>query len=295
MEEPVAREYFDTCRKVPAVELFHVDSFDARQIFECGQCFRFDRTPDGSFEGVAKGKYLRVSQPEQNRVLLIGATLSDYETVWRDFFALDEDYRAIQTDIYQHFLKFGEVIREAVQNAGGIRILRQDPWEALCSFILSQNNNIPRIKKIIRAVSEGLGEPLPAFGKTYYAFPTAEAIVRAGEDGLVPYRMGFRARYLLDAAEKYQRGELDFDALRTAPYSETEARLMSVLGVGKKVASCTMLYGLHRTEAFPVDVWMRRVLDRYYPEGIDISSLGLYAGIAQQYLFYYERTRENGA
>ena len=295
MEEPVVREYFDACRKMPAVELFHIDSFDARQIFECGQCFRFDRTPDGSFEGVAKGKYLRVSQPEQNRVLLIGATLSDYETVWRDFFAFDEDYRAIQTDIYQHFLKFGEVIREAVQNAAGIRILRQDPWEALCSFILSQNNNIPRIKKIIRAVSEGLGEPFSAFGKTYYAFPTAEAIVRAGEDGLAPYRMGFRARYLLDAAEKYQRGELDFDALRTAPYPETEARLMSVLGVGKKVASCTMLYGLHRTEAFPVDVWMRRVLDRYYPKGIDIPSLGPYAGIAQQYLFYYERTRENGA
>ena len=116
MNEIAVREYFDVRQKMPAVELSRVDFFDARQIFECGQCFRFDRLPDGRYEGVAKGKYLCVGQPEKDRVLLIGATLSDYETVWRDFFALDEDYAAIQDDIYRHFLRFGSVIREAVQS-----------------------------------------------------------------------------------------------------------------------------------------------------------------------------------
>lgn len=291
MNEIAVREYFDVRQKMPAVELSRVDFFDARQIFECGQCFRFDRLPDGRYEGVAKGKYLCVGQPEKDRILLIGATLSDYETVWRDFFALDEDYAAIQDDIYRHFLRFGSVIREAVQIASGIRILRQEPWEALASFILSQNNNIPRIKKMIRSLSEGLGEPFSAFGKTYHAFPSAQAVFCAGAEGLAPHRLGFRSRYLLDAAEKYLDGRLDFDTLRTAPLGQTETALMSVLGVGKKVAACAMLYGLHRTEAFPIDVWMRRVLDRYYPKGIDPASLGPYAGIAQQYLFYYERER----
>ena len=175
--------------------------------------------------------------------------------------------------------------------ASGIRLLRQEPWEALCSFILSQNNNIPRIKKIITALCRTLGEPFSAMGETYYKFPTARAIADAGLSGLAPCRMGFRARYLLDAAEKCRNGETRLNALKDADIAQAEEALTAICGVGKKVAACTMLYGLHKTEAFPVDVWMRRVLDKYYPDGLDLATLGDYAGIAQQYLFYYEREK----
>lgn len=280
---------------IPFVEISGVSSFHAEMIFECGQCFRFDKSPDGGYEGVAYGRALRVLQPADDHVILYGSTLSDYESVWKSFFSLDEDYDAIKKDICKRFGKYGGTINEAVRCASGIRILRQEPWEALCSFILSQNNNIPRIKKIIAALCHALGEPFSALGGTYYKFPTAQAIKDAGAAGLAPCRMGFRARYLLDAAEKIQSGEIDLDALKDAGTAEAEAALTAICGVGKKVAACTMLYGLHKTEAFPVDVWMRRVLDQYYPDGLDYSSLGDYAGIAQQYLFYYEREKSADA
>ena len=176
-----------------------------------------------------------------------------------------------------------------MERAGGIRILRQEPWEALCSFIISQNNNIPRIKKIIRTLSEKYGEAFTAFGETYHAFPTPEALSAAGEDELKSCGTGFRARYILDAAKKVSSGEIDFSVIQSMDDEEAAKYLMTICGVGAKVAACTLLYGFHRTAAFPIDVWIKRVLDKYYPGGIDISSLGAYAGIAQQYLFYYER------
>ncbi|MBS6446364.1 MAG: DNA-3-methyladenine glycosylase 2 family protein [Clostridiales bacterium] len=276
---------------IPFVELSGVSSFNAEMTFECGQCFRFDKSPNGGYEGVAYGRALRVLQPADGHVILYGSTLSDYETVWKGFLSLDEDYEAIQKDICERFGRYGDTIYEAVRCASGIRLLRQEPWEALCSFILSQNNNIPRIKKIITALCRTLGEPFSAMGETYYKFPTARAIADAGLSGLAPCRMGFRARYLLDAAEKCRNGETRLNALKDADIAQAEEALTAICGVGKKVAACTMLYGLHKTEAFPVDVWMRRVLDKYYPDGLDLATLGDYAGIAQQYLFYYEREK----
>ena len=195
----------------------------------------------------------------------------------------------MKRDIGEHFGVYGDTIFSAMERAGGIRILRQEPWEALCSFIISQNNNIPRIKKIIRALSEKYGEAFTAFGETYYAFPTPEALSAAGEDELKSCGTGFRARYILDAAKKVSSGEIDFSVIQSMDDEEAAKYLMTICGVGAKVAACTLLYGFHRTAAFPIDVWIKRVLDKYYPGGIDISSLGAYAGIAQQYLFYYER------
>ena len=291
MTEITARERRDSLTGEPAVELSGVENFSAEMIFECGQCFRFDKKTDGSYEGVANGRLLRVEQPSDSCVILHHATLSDYESVWKNFFSLDEDYSAIKADICERFGQYGNTIYEAVHCASGIRILRQDPWEALCSFILSQNNNIPRIKKIIATLCRDLGEPFSVCGVTYYAFPCAQAIANVGINGLSPCRMGFRARYLLDAAEKCQNGKIHLEALSSADAPSAETALTSILGVGKKVAACTMLYGLHKTEAFPIDIWMRRVLDKYYPEGLDLTALGNYAGIAQQYLFYYERER----
>ena len=270
------------------VTLAGVPYFSARQTFDCGQCFRFD-VGDDCVTGVAFGKLIRIEQDGEN-VKLIGVSKDEYNERFAAYLGLDEDYGAIRDDIGAHFGVYGGVIYEAMECARGIRILRQDPWEALASFIISQNNNIPRIKKIIENMSAGLGEAFVGFdGKTYYAFPTAEAVLDAGEAGLAPFRMGFRARYLIDAAKKYLSGEVDFEKVFASSAEEAENALTAICGVGKKVASCTLLFGFHKLEFFPIDVWIKRVLEKYYPDGIDISALGAYAGVAQQYLFYYER------
>ena len=284
--------YISSFGKTPSgadfVTLAGVPYFSAQQTFDCGQCFRFD-VGDDCVTGVAFGKLIRIEQDGEN-VKLIGVSKDEYNERFAAYLGLDEDYGAIRDDIGAHFGVYGGVIYEAMECARGIRILRQDPWEALASFIISQNNNIPRIKKIIENMSAGLGEAFVGFdGKTYYAFPTAEEVLDAGEAGLAPFKMGFRARYLIDAAKKYLSGEVDFEKVFASSAEEAESALTAICGVGKKVASCTLLFGFHKLEFFPIDVWIKRVLEKYYPDGIDISALGAYAGVAQQYLFYYER------
>ena len=165
-------------------------------------------------------------------------------------------------------------------------MLRQQPWEALCTFIISQNNNIPRITGIVGRMCAAFGRPL---GGGWHAFPTPEAIAALAPDALAPLRAGFRARYLVDAARRVVSGEVDLEALGTLPLDEAQAMLTRITGVGVKVAACTLLYGCGRVECVPVDVWMRRVLDRLYPGGIPACTYG-YEGIAQQYLFHCART-----
>ena len=265
-----------------------VPYFSAAQTFDCGQCFRFNEA-DGGIEGVAFGRFIRIEETG-GEVRLIGVCEHDYREIFERYLGLCEDYGAIRADIGEKMGAYGDVIFSAMECASGIRILYQDAWEAVASFIISQNNNIPRIKKIIENMSAGLGTPFVGFdGRTHYDFPTAQQILAAGEAGLAPFKMGFRARYLIDAAEKYLSGEVDFEKIERSGAEEAQKSLMSICGVGPKVASCALLFGFHKLEFFPVDVWIKRVLAKYYPEGIDISSLGAYAGVAQQYLFYYER------
>lgn len=265
-----------------------VPYFSAAQTFDCGQCFRFNEV-NGGIEGTAFGRFIRIEEGG-GEVRLIGVGESDYRGIFERYLGLSEDYGAIRDDIGKRMGAYGDVIFNAMECASGIRILYQDAWEAVASFIISQNNNIPRIKKIIENMSLGLGEAFVGFdGKTHYAFPTAEAVLAAGEAGLAPFKMGFRARYLIDAAKKHLSGEVDFEKIETLGAEEAQKALMSICGVGPKVASCALLFGFHKLEFFPVDVWIKRVLAKYYPGGIDISALGAYAGVAQQYLFYYER------
>jgi N-glycosylase/DNA lyase len=265
-----------------------VPYFSAAQTFDCGQCFRFNEA-SGGIEGTAFGRFIRIEQ-SGDEVRLIGVCESDYNEIFARYLGLSEDYGAIRADIGERMGGYGDVIFSAMECASGIRILHQDAWEAVASFIISQNNNIPRIKKIIENMSAGLGDAFVGFdGGTHYAFPSAEQILAAGEEGLAPFKMGFRARYLIDAAKKYLSGEVDFAKIEKADADEAQKALMSICGVGPKVASCALLFGFHKLEFFPVDVWIKRVLAKYYPGGIDISSLGAYAGVAQQYLFYYER------
>lgn len=270
------------------VVLSGVPYFSVAQTFDCGQCFRFEVNGDTA-KGVAFGRFVSITQ-NGDELTLVGITKEEYEETFAYFLGLDEDYGKIREDIGAHFGAYGDVIYKAMDCADGIRILRQEPWEALASFIISQNNNIPRIKKIIENMSSGLGESFVGFdGEEHYAFPTAQAVLEAGETGLASFKMGFRARYLIDAAKKYISGEVDPAFVQNSSATEAEKMLMSICGVGKKVAACTLLFGFHKLEFFPIDVWIKRVLEKYYPNGIDLDALGAYAGVAQQYLFYYER------
>lgn len=282
---------------VSALRIDGLQNFKISQIFDCGQCFRFDPVESSrhqwEIEGVAHGRYIRLGQDSPDSVTLYNTTASDFESVWKHYLALDADYSEIRRDIAARFSDATSgrdtVMPKAMEYGDGIRILRQDPWEAVCSFIVSQNNNIPRIKKIIAAMSIAYGKPVESPFGTYYAFPTPEALVDAGEAAIFNLKTGFRAKYIYDAACKATSGELDFGKIFTASPEEAEKLLCGVKGVGPKVAACAMLFGFDKTEAFPIDVWIKRVLAKYYPDGLDISALGKYAGIAQQYLFYYER------
>ena len=263
--------------------------FSVFKTFDCGQCFRFDSVPDENFDhrvdGVAFGR--DVSFAERDGALFIKCTEDDLHGIWRKYLCLDTDYESINKKIISCLpLSDRAHMALAVDAGRGIRILRQDSWEALCSFIISQNNNIPRIKKIIAAMCEKYGEKT----ENGYAFPTPRALYAAGEAEIFALRTGFRAKYIYDAAKKVATGELDLKAVAEAEsYEDAAQMLMSVSGVGPKVAACTLLFGFGRTDAFPVDVWIKKVIEKRFPRGLDHSLFGENAGIAQQYLFYYER------
>ena len=260
--------------------------FDLDKIFDCGQSFRFEKGGDGVWEGVAFGRVLRASQDDA--YIYLNCTKDEYENIWENYLGLDADYDEIDRDIASRF--DNDVIVAAMEAGDGIRILRQQPWETLCSFIISQNNNIPRIKSLVAAICREYGEAFEYGGKTYYAFPTPEALLGAGEEGLKALKTGFRAAYLISAAEHCRDG-LDLQKIRDAyTYEQGMQELCKIKGVGPKVASCTLLFSLGKTDAFPVDVWIRKTIDKYFGGALDVSSLGPYAGIAQQYLFYYERS-----
>lgn len=272
-----------------------LEYFDIKQTFDCGQCFRFDPVIEDAgvtYEGVAFGKYVKLSQ-NLGKLTVYNTDASEFEAIWKPFLGLDEDYGAIRETLVG---VGGDYLDSAMQTGQGIRILRQDPWEALCSFIISQNNNIPRIKSLVSALCERYGQKIEVTAqsgevKEYYSFPSAKDLYEnASVVGLQNLKMGFRAKYVMDAAEKVALGILDLELLREMTPEDAMAVLMSINGVGPKVASCALLYGLYRTDFFPIDVWMKRIIEKRYGGELDISTLGRYAGLAQQYMFYHERT-----
>ncbi len=290
MQTILDKIYFDG----HTVRINGADFFDVCAIFECGQAFRFDKVEGSAhgaeYGGVANGRYISVAQ-DADSITVYGCDEADFHNIWRGYFALDEDMEGIRRDILSH--SSAPRLAHAAEVGRGIRILRQDAWEALCSFIISQNNNIPRIKGLIRALCERLGEPIDtshmlAHGarEREYAFPTPEAVCAAGADVLRELKTGFRAIYIYDAACRVCDGRLNLDDVRNAPTAKASEMLQEVSGVGPKVAACTLLFGFGKLDAFPVDVWIRRVIEKY---GFDPAALGDFAGLAQQYLFYAER------
>ncbi len=255
------------------------EHFSISRTFCCGQCFRFMCGEDGVWSGIAFGRTLRCRQDGNTVTLFCSA--EEFRNIWYGYFDLGLDYGKVNAAI-----SADPVAAAAAEYADGIRILRQDPWETLVSFIISQNNNIPRIRKIISALCALLGDRLPDGG---YAFPTAESIARAGAEALAPIRAGFRAGYIYDAAVRVSTGVTDLEAIAGLDRDTAEQELMKIRGVGKKVAACVLLYGFGFLSAFPIDVWVKRIIDKYYGGSLDPTVFGEYAGIAQQYLFHYER------
>lgn len=259
----------------------NITSLDLGETLDCGQSFRWKDNDDGSFTGVAYEKLVTVSI--QNGDLHIeNTTEQDFEKIWRKYFDLDLDYDSIRESIG----KIHPVLKEAYSYAPGIRILQQEPWEALCTFIISQNNNIKRIKGIVDRLCVSFGNKI---GDTeFYTFPKPENLAKLTPDDLAPLRAGFRNKYIIDASRKVASGEVDLEKCRNVPYDEARAELCKIKGVGNKVADCTLLFGMHRIESFPIDVWMRRAMEKLFPK-MTGEDFGEYAGIAQQYIFHYAR------
>ncbi len=287
---------------VSVIKAEGIDCLDVNKTFDCGQCFRFDRVVHSAHEaeyaGVAFGRHVSFAS-EGDTLYIYNSDMADFENIWSKFLCLDMDYSDIDRDIISRCR--GTVMESAMEYGRGIRILKQDAFEAIISFIISQNNNIPRIKKLVEAISEKCGERIELDSgmekhtsgmSSLCAFPTYEALLELGADGLFEMKTGFRARYIYDAVSKIKSGELDVERISNISVTgDCINELCKVKGIGLKVASCAALFGMARYDAFPVDIWMRRVAEKYFPEdkNFDGSRFGKYAGIAQQYLFYYER------
>lgn len=277
---------------INAVKIENIPYFDIFKSFDCGQCFRFDEVSifgnKYEYGGVAFGRYVVFAQNHPNEIIIYNATYKDYIEIWKHYLALDVDYEKIDSEIlcalnHRH-------MDAAIQYGRGIRILRQDKWEAVCSFIISQNNNIPRIKKIIASMCEKYGQSIDFLDERHYSFPSAEVLLKAGIEEIFALKTGFRAKYIIDACEKIVSKEVDLDLIyKEQSFNACVDSLCKIKGIGLKVASCALLFGFDKTEAFPVDVWIKRVIDNRFDGSIDILALGKNAGIAQQYLFYYER------
>lgn len=256
-------------------------TLDLAATLDCGQAFRWEPEPDGAWRGTAHGRVLRVRMRGDGALVLERTAPEEFERVWRRYFDLDRDYDAVRAAVS------GEpVLCRAFDFSAGLRVLRQEPWETLCSFILSQNNHIPRIKGIIARLCGAFGDPLPGGGAS---FPPPERLAACSVDDLAPLRAGFRAKYLLDAARRVACGEIPLGELEALPLCEARDCLTRIAGVGPKVADCTLLFGFGRMECFPEDVWIRRAVAQLFGGQIPACARP-YAGIVQQALFYYART-----
>ncbi len=253
-----------------------VPGFSLADTLNCGQCFRWEPCGKG-FRGIHRGRITTVYQ-DGDQICFRDTDAEIFQTIWAPYFDLDADYGSMQ----QPF-QTDSTLRAACETAGGIHILRQDPWEALCSFIISQNNNIPRIRGIISRLCQYFGDLLE---DGVYTFPEPGRLASLTLEDLAPLRAGFRAKYILDAAQKVVSGEVSLTAVSVLSLEDARKELQKIRGVGPKVAECALLYGFHRLDAFPIDTWIKKVLARYYPEGFPAVPN---AGLAQQFLFHYVR------
>ncbi len=277
------------------------DSFVISQTLECGQCFRFEKISDEDYIVIAKEKILHAYKKD-NDIVFENTSKEDFENIWLDYFDFKRDYNQIKELLSSK----DETVKNAVKYAPGIRILNQDFFECLISFIISQNNRIPMIKKVVSNISQRYGKLIGDFNNvSYFSFPSADELSKATEEELMECKTGFRAKYIIDAVQKCISGEISFEKFKDMPTDEVRKELMTIKGVGPKVADCVMLFSMGRSDAFPTDVWVKRVMSYFYFDGNDTpiktihksayDKFGEYAGFAQQYLFNYAREFKIGA
>ncbi|MBE7046969.1 MAG: DNA-3-methyladenine glycosylase 2 family protein [Ruminococcaceae bacterium] len=274
------------------VEIDHVRDFHPAHTFLCGQCFRWTENSDGSFDGIAYKKAVNVSFSE-GTLIIKNTTEDDFNNIWSHYLDLGRDYTSVK-----EILSSDTNLKNAIEYGYGIRILNQEPWECLISFIISTQNQIPRIKKIVNSLSEGFGNKILIEDRIYYTFPDADALKGLCEEDLGFLKAGYRAGYIIDAVKKITSGEICLEKIFDMDYPSAKKELMKIKGVGEKVADCVLLFSYGKTEAFPIDVWVGRIMrNLYLSDEASIKDIreeserlfGKYAGIAQQYLFYYAR------
>lgn len=277
--------------------LGHLDHFDVRQILESGQVFRFEKITDQSYMLVAKQKVIKLAQHEESSsVMIYNTNISELDEVWSHYLDINTNYAEIANTLSAK----DEHMAKAVAFGQGIRILKQDPWEMLISFIISQNKAIPHIKECIKNISRQFGIPIEDEDcNGYYTFPTPEELKDATEEDLRACKVGFRAPYIIDACHKILNEEIVLNDLYLISAEEAKEKLMSIKGVGPKIADCILLFAYSKMELFPTDVWIKRVVEGLYFEGREMklaeiqkfakSYFGNLAGYAQQYLFFYGR------
>lgn len=276
-----------------------VQDFKLGDIFDCGQCFRWNLSADGSYEGVAMGKALKIRQNGE-QVIFYETDLDDFENTWFDYFDMGRNYAEVRRK-----LSHDENLSSAFEFGKGIRILRQELWECVVSFIISASNNIPRIKKIVETLCTEFGEKTEYMGKVYHTFPEPKKIASLSCEDLAVIRAGFRDKYIIDAARQFVDDErMSFENLTKVTSAEAKNILKCINGIGDKVADCVLLFGLGKYDCFPIDVWMKRIMELCYfgGESQNIKTIARFAqehfgelgGFAQQYLFFYARENKLG-
>ncbi|WP_313757964.1 DNA glycosylase [Tissierella sp.] len=270
-----------------------IKNFEPKHIFECGQAFRWKVEEDKSYTIVAYGRVLNVKK-ENNDIILSNTNREDFNNIWYNYFDLDRDYDEIKKELSKD-----PILDEAIKFGEGIRILNQEPFEMVISFITSANNQIPRIKKSIELMSKNYGEKIATGEPEYYSFPTAENLSKAmAEDLKEICKVGFRGERIVQTAKIIANGELDLNSIYSLTRDEGKELLMTLPGVGPKVSDCILLFAFNKDDAFPVDVWVKRVMEHFYlKEDTNVKLIGTHgarifgnlAGFAQQYLFYYAR------
>ena len=274
------------------------ESFELKDIFECGQCFRWNKNENGSYTGVINNGVLNVEK-QGEKIIFTGMLDGDIKEAVRFYFDLDRNYEEIKMQLSN----IDKYLKTSVEYGKGIRILNQDLWETIISFIISANNNIPRIKGIIERISKKYGAEIEWNGEKYYTFPTPKQLGKATVEDLRSLGTGFRDIRIYETTQKVLSGEFNFNEVQNKDTLSVREELLTLSGVGPKVADCILLFStLKRFDVFPIDVWVRRVMNELYIKNEDetkvskneISKIakkkfGNLEGLAQQYLFYWKR------
>ncbi|WP_304406556.1 DNA-3-methyladenine glycosylase [uncultured Clostridium sp.] len=298
--------YTNIIEKENSIVLENVKDFNIKQILECGQCFRWERITDTNYIVVAYRRVIEIIQ-EGSTVTILNTNINDFNEIWKDYFDLNVNYEEVKVELSKD-----ELLKKSVEFGYGIRILNQDPFEILISFIISARNSIPSIMKTIKKISERWGDKIEYNGNIYYAFPTPNQLKDVTLEEIKETGASFRSKYIVDTISKVnavieaksngtldeELKQFDLDYIKSLPVDECHKALQNFMGVGAKVADCIMLFSMGKHSAFPVDVWIKRAMIHFYlAPDVSLNKIRVFgrekfgelAGLAQQYLFYYAR------